>query len=96
MNSSLILNRFAIALYAALTSIMSGIDQLRARVPNIAALPQPHVGEDETGAVQDIEQIPQERTSRRWRTFQETLTSLLLWGVLGFAAGFLIGMIRPW
>jgi len=96
MNSSLILNRFAIALYSALTSMMSGINQLRARILDITTLPKSLVNEDETKVVQDVEPIPQEATSSRWRSFQEALTSILLWAVLGFAAGYFIGMIRPW
>ena len=96
MNSSLILNRFAIALYSALTSTMSGINKLRALILDITPFPKQTVSEDDIETAETFEQIPQETASSRWRSLQETLTSLLLWGILGFAAGYLIGMIRPW
>ena len=95
MNSNTFLNRVEILLYSSLISAMSGLSNLRAHLQHSADLPaQPKTNYDE------VPTRPSDQGKGRSLTLslisiREALISLFLWIILGFAAGFLIGMIHP-
>jgi len=95
MNTPGILNRVEIVVYSALTSVMSKVNHLRGNVgQTISPADQPtQLAEDP--AVYDNQQSHQRSLYMVWNSIQEIVPLLFLWLMLGFAAGFLIGMVQP-
>lgn len=95
MNSISIFSKLEILLYSALTSLMSGIGHLKSRAQHLAIPPflPRHSADQAPDSLNN--HIAARTVSIRWDVIQQALLALLLWTVLGFAAGFLIGMIRP-
>jgi hypothetical protein len=96
MDTDALVNRFQILFYSALISILSGINRLRARILPLPGTNVQKSGEQNSETVLASEPLQPQSRALSWQAIQNTLASLLLWAVLGFAAGFLMGMIRPW
>ena len=94
MNSNVFFNRIEILLYSTLISTMSGLNHLRAHVQHSAEIPTVTLWDDEVEPTQLDEQSIDRTQNLRWISIKEAIIPLLLWVILGFAAGFLIGMIR--
>ncbi len=93
MNSSTFVNKLELQVYSTLISIMSGINRLKTPPRPLASYQdqQNSISEASLALMQ-----PHKKTiSVSWDVIQQAALSLLLWVILGFAAGFLIGMIRP-
>jgi hypothetical protein len=95
MNSTTFMTKAEILLYSSLTSAISGIDHLKTQLQHIPiyskpTFPEKNKASKEIGALDNVE-----ANSPSWETVQQILLSLLLWTILGFAAGFLMGMIKP-
>jgi ABC-type nitrate/sulfonate/bicarbonate transport system permease component len=93
MNYVKVINKAEILLYSSLISVMSGINQLKN-----PAQEQPKsisVAPLEVNSVQPdaIALSPQRTAWINWASLQQTLLAVLLWTVLGLAAGFLLGML---
>jgi hypothetical protein len=95
MNSNAFFNRIEILLYSTLISAMSGINRLRARLQHAQALPAQPPADFEIETTERADPEKGNSLALTWNSIKEFLVTLLLWIVLGFAAGFLIGMIRP-
>jgi hypothetical protein len=93
MNYVKVIIKAEILLYSSLISIMSGINRLkepeRERPKSFTeALPEAN------SALADVIASSPERSPWvNWQAIQQALLSLLLWTVLGVAAGFLFGML---
>ena len=89
-------NKLEIMLYSTLISVMSGINHLKPQAQlNLSASGHSiYAGADGLASV--YVQTPERSASLRWESIQQVFLSLLLWVVLGFAAGFLLGMINSW
>ncbi|GEM_PF-1361303 len=96
MNANTLVNRFEILFYTLLISIMSGLNRLRTRVLPITTMPTEATGETMPGQLLIDKPAQPQAYSITWDSIQAIFAPLLLWAVLGFAAGFLIGMIKPW
>jgi hypothetical protein len=95
MNANTLVNRFEILIYSALISAMSGINHLRARILGSSTIQGQSYPHGETGDIHQIA-LPKSRSiALSWESFKAALLPLILWTVLGFAAGFLIGMLSP-
>jgi hypothetical protein len=95
MNTKAIFTRFEIFMYSTLTSAMSGINHFRSKVQDgssIAATPSANADFGQTLLADELKKGPFALT---WETVKTVLPALFLWIVLGFAAGFLIGMLKP-
>ncbi len=94
MSSSTIFNKAEIMLYSTLTSVLSGINHL---IYHEQPISPPQEKSSFQGIV-DEGHLDLGATKRSfsisWESFQQAFLSLLLWVILGLAAGFLIGMIR--
>lgn len=95
MNSNAFFNRVEILLYSALISAMSGINHLRAQIQHLSIVPLQHSPVGEADPTQLNNQYQARSLLPSWKSIQQALLPLLLWVILGFAAGFLIGMIKP-
>jgi hypothetical protein len=95
MNSNAFFNRMEILLYSTLISVMSGINHLRAHFQHSSTIPIQPSSDEEAEPYQLNGELKVRSLTMNWSSIQEALLSILLWVVLGFAAGFLIGMINP-
>src|SRR4030043_2301892 len=96
MNSNTFFNRVEILLYSIVISVMTGLNQLRAQFQHLTSIPIQHSPNGEAGPTELNDHSRGRSLFVSWETIQQALLSLLLWVILGFAAGFLIGMIKPW
>ncbi len=96
MNPGGLVNRLEIALYSTLTSALSGFNHLRAKVRRTNDPDDWLPAEDEALSKDLDEPSNQKKIWLSWETIKTSIMILVLWMVLGFAAGFLIGMIKPW
>lgn len=95
MNTNAFFNRIEIMLYSTLIAAMSGINRVRTRLQHSPAFPAEPRSEVEIESTALVEPVKSNTLALSWNSVKEFLVTLLLWTVLGFAAGFLIGMIRP-
>ncbi len=94
MNSTTFINKLEILLYSTLISVMSGISRFKARDQNFSKSPVQPITEVSLDRVQTYDQLPERTVPISWSSVQQAFLSLLLWVILGFAAGFLIGMVN--
>jgi len=95
LNSNAIFNRIEIIFYATLTACMSGVNRSRVYIAHLVKIPdQVFVDEQVNSApISNVEPVTNHGTP--WTYISQALLPLAIWIVLGFAAGFLIGMLRP-
>ena len=94
MKSLTLFNKLEILLYSTLISVMSGINHLKTQDQNISKSSVQPATEVSVDLAQTYDQLPERKVAVSWVSFQQSLLSLLMWVILGFAAGFLIGMIN--
>ena len=94
MSIASVINKAEIQLYSTLISVMSGINQLKTEDPQPAKSTLEKLPAVETAPVQIYEDLSSEPVPSIWSSIQQVFLSLLFWTVLGFAAGFLIGMLH--
>jgi hypothetical protein len=94
MNTGGILNRVEIMTYSILTSLMSGMERLRG-LPHSWQSLNPPTPAFESQVVIEKGLVHEHSLSKVWSLIKDTVPPLFLWLVLGFAAGFLIGMVQP-
>ena len=95
MTTNTIINRFEIFFYSALISALSGLNHLRTGIQAGPVIQGQKYTQGVTGDIQPIDRPEPGSFARSWASFKAALLPLILWTVLGFAAGFLIGMLSP-
>jgi hypothetical protein len=96
MNSNAFFNRVEILLYSTLISAMSGINKLRTHVQHLFIIPIQNSPDLQANPTQLNNQFQEKSQLVSWKSIKQAFLTLCLWVILGFAAGFLIGMIKPW
>ncbi len=96
MNSNTLVNRIEIGLYSMLISVMGGINRLRGKDRQTPPVSDWPFLDEEIQPDSDQSATQHKAISISWEAIKVALLALVLWLVLGFAAGFLIGMIKPW
>lgn len=91
-----IVNQVEILLFSALTSVMSGMNTIKVKIQPQLPASVPYAMDWEADFAQLNDPPRESRLALAWKSFQQVLLTLLLWTILGFAAGFLMGMIKPW
>lgn len=91
-----IVNQVEILLFSALTSVMSGMNTIKVKIQPQLPGSVPYTMDWEADLAQLNDPPRESRLALAWKSFQQVLLTLLLWTILGFAAGFLMGMIKPW
>ena len=94
LNTNAFLNRVEIIFYSTIISCLSGINQIRTHADHIVNLPFQPTTDENTNSFQLTHEVPGSMLLSNWTTIRQALAPLLIWTILGFAAGFLIGMIR--
>lgn len=95
INSNAFINRIEIFFYSILITLMSGINRIRSLLYRPEQLQSQPVAGEEISANLPVETTKQKSVDFSWSMFSQTLVAILIWSVLGFAAGFLFGMINP-
>jgi hypothetical protein len=94
LNSN-VFNRIEISGYSALTSLLGRIERLRELISRLSDKAQdPTEFTGEACLVNSSEQQSSNNMTR-WAYFSQVFISITIWMILGFAAGFLIGLINP-
>jgi hypothetical protein len=95
INTNAFTNRVEIIFYATLISFMSGLNHIRAHSDPVGNFPFQHTTDENVNSFELANELPRSLLVSGWRTIRQALAPLLIWTTLGFAAGFLIGMIKP-
>ena len=95
MHSNAITDRIEIFFYSILISIMSGVNRIRARFPHqINNTNQPSINEAASTS-NYVEELTESTMVNGWTYINQTVIPLVIWIIMGFATGFLIGMFVP-
>jgi hypothetical protein len=95
MNANAFITRFEIFLYSTLTYAMSGMNHIRAKLHEVTTMQAQPSAKTDFGEILLDDQQNKGPLAPSWETIKVILPPLFLWIVLGFAAGFLIGMLKP-
>jgi hypothetical protein len=94
MNPNAIFSRIEIFFYSILISCMSAVNRIRAHIDHSETIPVQGTP-DELNSSKIIEETPERSLNFNLIYIWQSLIPLMIWMILGFAAGFLIGMINP-
>ena len=94
MNYVKVINKAEILLYSSLISIMSGINRLKGPEHDLSKVTPQEVPAEPPVQADVLISGSVQSSSINWESIQQAILSLLLWTVLGLAAGFLLGMLR--
>jgi hypothetical protein len=93
--SNALKNRIEIIYYAFLTACLSGVDRIRElNNTQLKESQNSTTYEDQTPFVNSTEH-PENTNLSYWTNLSQSILPLIMWIILGFAAGFLIGLINP-
>jgi hypothetical protein len=82
-------------MYSSLISVMSGINHVKLKIQQVTSLPNRQPLEGEAATSLPYRPSLSRSLSVAFKTIEQVFLTLLLWAILGFAAGFLIGMLQP-
>jgi len=95
MSLNSFLNRVEIIFYSTLTSLLSVANRFHPQEELQADLSfLPSTARDGSGFT-EVQDTPDDPFIRIWKRLSQAILPIIIWMILGFAAGFLIGMIRP-
>ncbi len=94
MNSTSLMDKVELSLYSTLISVLSGIRQIKESERQVAGAAGAPVQILTPEASALVNPVQEKKFSIHWASIQQTLLAIVLWVVLGFAAGFLVGMLR--
>jgi hypothetical protein len=88
------LNRLEIIFYSTLTSVISGVHRIRAHFGYFVTVPPQSSSSNAAVASPLYDQFPAKQSIKPSNNFGQLLLSVFIWTILGFCAGFLIGMLN--
>ncbi|HEX9091974.1 MAG TPA: hypothetical protein VF831_10815 [Anaerolineales bacterium] len=92
-NSNAYLNRIEIIFYSLLISCMNIVRRVQLISDPIESPSQQSLVEENFSFTNKV--LPNQSLDNWWTRLQQAFITLIIWMVLGFAAGYLIGMIIP-
>jgi hypothetical protein len=95
LNSNALINRIEIIYYSILTTCLSGVDRIRGLNNRHLDTPQNPIRYEEQATFINTTDYPQKINISKWSDFYQALAPFMIWLILGFATGFLIGLINP-
>jgi hypothetical protein len=95
MNPNALLDQIEIKIYSIITSCLNGINIFQGHENHQVKYPQHTSETDEESFYPVISDIRKKILKTNWTYLNQYLTSIFIWVILGFATGFLIGMIKP-
>lgn len=95
MDSNAIFNRIELSFYSILVSCISRVNRVRDHFVKLLRFyysPLPYNAET---AIQINSDLDERQANNFGKIIIQTIIPFIIWMVLGFAAGFLIGLIKP-
>jgi hypothetical protein len=89
-----LVNRLEVVFYSTLTSIISGVHRIRAHFGHFLTVPPQSTTSKAAVASPLYDQFSAKPSINQSSNFGQLLLSILIWTILGFCAGFLIGMLN--
>ena len=96
LNPNALLDHIEISFYSILTSCLSGANRIRGSVNRLLKTSHYPLNNEEVGTFLINSDIPEKSRISSWTNISQALIPLVVWMILGFAAGFLTGMLKPW
>ncbi len=87
-------SRIQILFYSALISVMSGLNRIRTRLEPKEKHQAQTSSETLISVPNEIEELVQTPKPGFWARTGQALTAFIVWMILGFSVGFLIGIIQ--
>ena len=81
-------------MYSSLISMMSGMNRFKGKIQHLTSLADGQPMEREFPNGQAGTFAAGRSLTQAWKTLEQVLVAMFLWAILGFAAGFLIGMLQ--
>jgi hypothetical protein len=88
-------DRIEVVFYSILTSCLSGVNRIQGRPTHIVKIHEYPQNYDESDTYIATRDIPEKIPIVSWTSINQAIVTILIWMILGFASGFLIGMIKP-
>ena len=95
LNSDAFINRCETIYYSALTSCLSRIERIRRLLLGEEETPQDSITLTESSADYFTPVVQETLKVTGWTKLNQAFTSIIIWVILGFATGFLFGLINP-
>ena len=95
INSNALLDRIEVVFYSVLTSCMSGVNRIQEDSTRMVKIYQYPINYEEADTFLVTQDIPEKTQNVIWESINQAIVTVIIWMILGFAAGFLIGMIKP-
>lgn len=93
INSNAFFNRVEIIFYSTLISCMSGVNHVRTHLDHLANLPnQPPP--DEAIITSQAEYTTPRSLQKSLMSVSQALVAIVIWMILGFSTGYLLGMFN--
>jgi hypothetical protein len=74
---------------------MSAVNRILSREAHLRDLAYPPSAIEDGQSFVEIQEVPNDPFITIWTKVSQAILPIVIWMILGFAAGFLIGMIRP-
>jgi len=92
-NSNAYLNRIELIFYSLLISCMNIVRRVQLISDPIESPTHPSLVEEHISYTNKL--VPNQSVSNWWTKLWQAFVTLIIWMVLGFAAGYFIGMVIP-
>jgi hypothetical protein len=96
INANAILDRIEVVFYSILTSCMSGVNRVQGQTNSIVKIHEYPPNFELADTNLGTRDIPEKTPIAIWTSISQAIVTIIIWMILGFAAGFLIGIIKPW
>jgi hypothetical protein len=93
--SNALLDRIEVVFYSILTSCLSGVNCIQGHPTLTNKIRQYPIEYEEADTYLVTRDIPEKTPVVIWTSIGQAIVTIIIWMILGFAAGFLIGMIKP-
>lgn len=95
INSNALLDRIEVLFFSILTSCMSGVNRIQGHSTRMVKIHQYPLNYEKSDNYRVTRDIPEKTHILIWASISQAIVTIVIWMILGFAAGFLIGMIKP-
>jgi ABC-type phosphate/phosphonate transport system permease subunit len=81
-------------MYSSLISVMSGMNRFKGKVQHLTSLSIEQSLENRAADLPVANLNTGKIITQVWKTIEQALVAMFFWAILGFAAGFLMGMLH--
>jgi len=95
LNSNALLDRIEVVFFSILTYCLSGANHIQGNSTRTVKIQQYPSYYEEADPCLVTRDILEKKHVGIWSSISQAIVSIFIWMILGFAAGFLLGMIKP-